>query len=155
MVIARQTAAAQAESQADPRDLDRVTAVIGEAELLLEVASASEDRQVGLSGRTALEPAAGMLLHFPSGSATGLWMKGMLFGLDFIWVGPDCTVVDLHEGIPAPTGPDYPLPIYRPDAEAAGVIEIAAGRARAAGIQRGDEVRYGPSRSGSDYGCDG
>ena len=155
VVIARQTAAAEADNRPDPRGLDRVTAVIGEAELLLEVASAPEDRQVGLSGRAGLEPGAGMLFHFQSGSATGLWMNGMLFGLDFIWVGPDCTVVDLNESVPAPTGPDDPLPIYRPNTDAEGVIEIAAGGVRAAGIERGDGVRYGPSLSGSAYGCEG
>jgi uncharacterized membrane protein (UPF0127 family) len=153
VVIVRQTAAAEAESQQDPKSLDYVTAAIGETELALEVASAPEDRQAGLSGRTGLEPGAGMLFHFPSGSATGLWMKGMLFGLDFVWVGADCTVVDLHERVPAPTGPDDSLPIYRPGTEAASVIEIAAGGVRAAGIERGDRVRYGPSRSGAAYGC--
>ncbi len=133
VVIIRQTAAAEAESRPQPPGLDRVTVLVGNAELLLEVASAPEDRRVGLSGRTGLDADAGMLFHFSSGSATGLWMKGMLFGLDFIWVGPDCTVVDLHEGVPAPTGPDDPLPIYRPSDEAMAVIEIAAG-----GERRGD-----------------
>lgn len=155
VMIVRQTAAAEAESRPEPPGLDRVTVLIGNAELLLEVASAPEDRRVGLSGRTGLDADAGMLFHFSSGSATGLWMKGMLFGLDFIWVGPDCTVVDLHEGVIALTGPDDPLPIYRPSDEAMAVIEIAAGGVQAAGMARGDRVHYGPSRSDSAYGCEG
>ncbi len=155
VVIVRHTAAAEAESRPEPPGLDRVTVLVGNAELLLEVASDPQDRRVGLSGRTGLEPGAGMLFHFSSGSATGLWMKGMLFGLDFIWVGPDCTVVDLHESVPAPTGPDDPLPIYRPNTEAAGVIEIAAGGVAAAGIARGNGVHYAPSLTGSEYGCEG
>ena len=77
------------------------------------------------------------------------------FDLDFIWVGPGCTVVDLHQNVPAPTGPDDPMPTYRPSTETAGVIEIAAGGVYALGIERGDGVRYSPSRSGFKYGCEG
>jgi uncharacterized membrane protein (UPF0127 family) len=153
VVIARQTAAAEIESGS--QELDKLTAVVGDVELVLQVAVTPEERQAGLSGRLGLGPNAGMLFYAGSGSVTGLWMRGMLFGLDFIWVGADCTVVDLHENVSAPSGPDDDLPIYRPEVEAATVIEIAAGAVAAAGIMRGDEVRLGPSRSGAAYGCDG
>ncbi len=159
VVIARQTAAAEAKGQPVPEDqgesLDRVTVVVGGAELVLEVAITPGERQLGLSGRSGLAPDAGMLFYFGIGEATGLWMKGMRFDLDFIWVGPGCTVVDLHQNVPAPTGPDDPMPTYRPSTETAGVIEIAAGGVYALGIERGDGVRYSPSRSGFKYGCEG
>jgi uncharacterized membrane protein (UPF0127 family) len=151
VVIARQTADAVAEADG----LDRIDATVGEVGLTLEVATAPEDRQLGLSGRSGLDPDAGMLFHFPSGSATGLWMNEMRFDLDFIWVGADCTVVDLHEYVPAPVGLDDALPIYRPDVAAATVIELAAGSVAADGIKLGDTVGFGPSQSGVTYGCDG
>lgn len=133
--------------------LDVITIVVGEAELVVEVADAPVERQRGLSGREGLTETDGMLFHFESGRATSLWMKGMLFGLDFIWVGLDCTVVDLHRDVPAPGGTGESLPIYRPGAEAASVIEVAAGRAAELGISVGDGVQYGSSGSGKSYGC--
>ena len=135
--------------------LDVITIVVGEAELVVEVADAPAERQRGLSGREGLAETDGMLFHFESGRATSLWMKGMLFGLDFIWVGPDCTVVDLHRNVPAPGGPGESLPIYRPGAEAASVVEVAAGRTEELGIEVGDGVQYGTSASEMSYGCDG
>ena len=135
--------------------LDVITIVVGEAELVVEVADAQAERQRGLSGREGLVEADGMLFHFESGRATSLWMKGMLFGLDFIWVGSDCTVVDLHRNVPAPGRPDESLPIYRPGAEAASVIEVAAGRTAELGIRVGHGVQYGTPASGRSYGCDG
>ena len=159
VVVARQTAAAAVEtgpgSDLGADGLDRIDATVGEIGITLEVAAAPEERQGGLSGRSGLEANAGMLFYFPSGSATGLWMNKMLFDLDFIWIGADCMVVALHENVPSPTGPDDDLPIYRPDVEAATVIEVAAGSVAAGGISLGDTVRFGPSQSGGTYGCDG
>ncbi len=135
--------------------LDVITMVIGKAELVVEVADDLDERQRGLSGREGLTETDGMLFHFESGRATSLWMKGMLFGLDFVWIGSDCTVVDLHRDVPAPGGPGEALPIYRPGAEAASVVEVAAGRTAELGIEVGDRVQYGTSASGMSYGCDG
>ena len=128
--------------------LDVITIVVGEAELVVEVADDPAERQRGLSGREGLSGIDGMLFHFES-------MKGMLFGLDFIWVGSDCTVVDLHRNVPAPGSPGESLPIYRPGAEAASVIEVAAGRTAELGIRVGHGVRYGTPASGKSYGCGG
>lgn len=135
--------------------LDVITIVVGEAELVVEVADDPAERQRGLSGREGLSGIDGMLFYFESGRATSLWMKGMLFGLDFIWVGSDCTVVDLHRNVPAPGSPGESLPIYRPGAEAASVIEVAAGRTAELGIRVGHGVRYGTPASGKSYGCGG
>lgn len=135
--------------------LDVITVVVGEVELVVEVADDPAERQRGLSGREGLTGIDGMLFYFESGRATSLWMKGMLFGLDFIWVGSDCTVVDLHLNVPAPARPGESLPIYRPGAEAASVIEVPAGRSAELGIRVGQGVQYGSSEAGRSYGCGG
>ena len=134
--------------------MDRLTVTLGGAELSVEVAVTPSERQTGLSGREGLDADAGMLFNFPSGVAGGLWMKGMRFGLDFVWVGPGCTVVDVTQNVPPPQGPDDPLPVYRSAVPATAVIEIAAGRVEALGIAVGDTVTYGPSPRGSMYGCE-
>ena len=143
------------ETAVSAHGLDVITIVLGEAELVVEVADSPAERQRGLSEREGLTVTDGMLFHFETGRATSLWMKGMLFDLDFIWVGSDCTVVDLHRNVPAPGGPGESLPIYRPGAEAASVIEVTAGRATELGIDLGDGVQYGSSAAGKSYSCGG
>ena len=135
--------------------MDRIAVDIGAAGLSVEVAATPDERQTGLSGRRALGPDEGMLFYFSSGKATSLWMRGMLFNLDFIWIGASCTVVDIHTEVPAPTRPDDALPVFRPAQEAASVIEVAGGAVRSQGIKLGDEVRYGRSPQGTSYGCEG
>lgn len=148
-------APAPTEEPAPTPTLDVITIIIGDAALDVEVAASPAVRQMGLSGREDLGEFDGMLFYFDSGRASSLWMKGMMFDLDFIWVGPDCTVVYMHRDVAAPEGPQEALPIYRPGAEAASVIEIAAGRAAELGIEAGDRVSYGSHGQGRSYGCDG
>ena len=136
-------------------DLDVLTVSVGGADLLVEVASTAAQRQAGLSGRGDLGRFDGMLFHPDAGRMTSLWMKGMLFDLDFVWVGPDCEVVDIHERVPAPERPGAAVPIHRPGALAAWVIEIASGRAAELGIVVGQRVRFDGSVMGRAYGCEG
>ena len=117
---------------------------IGDAEFVVEVLRTPEERSRGLSGRPSLEPGSGALFVFESGRASAFWMKGMLFDLDFVWIGGGCTVVDVTERVPrpAPGTPDGSLPTYSPDAPAAYNLEIDAGEAESAGIVPGDRVRF-------------
>ncbi len=136
-------------------EMDVLTVSVGDSELVVEVAATAAQRQAGLSGRTDLGALDGMLFSPDGGRMTSLWMKGMLFDLDFVWIGPDCEVVDIHADVPAPERPDGAVPIHRPAAIAAWVIEIAAGRAAELGIGVGQPVGYGGSVMGRTYGCEG
>ena len=126
---------------------ERATVTLGDVDFEAEVARDPTDRAIGLSGRSGLRPGAGMLFVFDSGRASTIWMKGMLFPLDIVWIGVDCRIVDvtLNAPPPAPATPDSQLPTYAstaPAAPAAYVFEVAAGEAKERDIKIGDTVRF-------------
>ena len=119
-------------------------ASVGEITFDVEVAFTSEDRIRGLSGRRSLSELEGMLFVFDSGRASGFWMKGMTFALDFVWIDDDCTVVDLHESIrqPSPGALESDLPRYSSREPARYTLEIMAGSVADFDIRVGDRVRF-------------
>ena len=117
---------------------------IGDATFTAEIADTPELRGKGLGERDSLAEQSGMLFVFPSGQASSFWMKGMRFPLDFVWIGADCTVVDLTEDAQhsPPDTPNSELDIFTSSSPAAYTFEINAGEIRRFGIEIGDEVRF-------------
>ena len=124
------------------RDGPAVT--LGNVDFAAEVAQTLAQRAKGLSGRPSLQPGAGMLFVFDSGRASTFWMKGMLFPLDFVWIGADCRIVDITLNVPppGPGTPDSELPTYASTAPATYIFEVAAGEVEGGGTEIGDEVRF-------------
>ena len=109
-----------------------------------EVADTQLRRERGLTGRRYLEERNGMLF-IPDGAYVGdYWMKGMLFPLDFIWIGRDCRVVDLivYARIPPPGTPDDEIRRYSSYPAAGYTLEVNAGEVDRFGIRVGDKVRF-------------
>lgn len=91
-----------------------------------------------------------MLFIFESGRTTAFWMKDMRFPLDFVWIGSDCTVVDITPDVPPPATPNSPLPTYSSALPSAYNFEINGGETEQLGIKVGDRVRFsGISASGA------
>ncbi len=107
----------------------------------VEVVFTLEDRSRGLSGRDTLADGAGMLFVFESGETSSFWMRGMRFPLDFVWIGDECTVVDIDADVPLAVGVSSP-PLYDSDFPARYNLEIAAGKSAALGIEVGDAVSF-------------
>ena len=107
----------------------------------VEVVFTLEDRSRGLSGRDTLADGAGMLFVFESGETSSFWMRGMRFPLDFVWIGDECTVVDIDADVPLAAGAIRP-PMYDSDFPARYNLEIAAGKSEALGIEVGDAVSF-------------
>ena len=120
------------------------TVTVGEATFEVEVAATPAERTQGLSGRGSLPPRNGMLFTYSSGAPTSIWMKGMLFPLDIIWIGNGCEVVDITLNTPVPPSgsDDSKLPRYRSAVQAANVLEINAGEVQLLGITVGDTVSF-------------
>ena len=80
---------------------------VGDTEFEVEVADTPLLRQRGLTGRSYLEERKGMLFIPDERYVGPFWMKGMLFPLDFIWIGSDCRVADVtvFARVPAPGTP--------------------------------------------------
>ena len=117
---------------------------VGEARFDVEIASTSEERRRGLSGRENLAGSSGMLFVFESTRVPSFWMKDMLIPLDFVWIGEECNVVDLHTDVPPPAAgaSSGSLPRYSPGSAVRYVLEINAGRVGELGIEVGDRVAF-------------
>ena len=110
----------------------------------VEVADTPQLRDRGLSGRAYMEERRGMLF-IPDGPEIGpFWMRGMLFPLDFIWIGSNCRVVDISAYVSAPDyrTSDDSLRRYRSYPSAAYTLEVNAGEANRFGIRVGDKVDF-------------
>ena len=59
---------------------------LGHCTFMLEVVSLPSDMSKGLSGRQRLPSNHGMLFHYTEPGVHKIWMKGMLFSLDVIWL---------------------------------------------------------------------
>ena len=110
----------------------------------VEIAATSQERSRGLSGRGSLADASGMLFIFESTRVPSFWMKEMLIPLDFVWIGDECSVSDLHTDIPPPPAgtSSGSLPTYGPGSPVRYVLEINAGEVSEFGIEVGDRVTF-------------
>ena len=127
---------------------------VGETVFPVELATTVAEQIQGLSGRPSLAPGSGMLFVYEQESKFNFWMKDMHFPLDIVWIGVDCTVVDITRNAPPPS-PDQStdqLPRYSPGGLAQYVLEINAGEADSESIAPGDPVEFTGSLA-DRYGC--
>ncbi len=97
--------------------------------------------QKGLSGTDSLPPGEAMLLVFPEGTPSRIWMKDMNYPIDIVWLNDDRTVVHMEENV-APSTYDEANPsestIFRSDVPARYVIELPSGTIEKTHIKKGD-----------------
>ena len=115
---------------------------INRATVIAEVAADIETRRLGLVDKKSIAPNYGMLFMFAKPDYHGLWMKGMKFPVDVIWI-KNSRVVDLEENIlpSVVTQADNVLPVYKPDALASMALEVKAGFVRRNSVKIGDEIK--------------
>lgn len=114
---------------------------VGGIEVAVELADTSQKRSVGLSGREALEPSRGMFFVFDQPGYHGIWMKGMGFPLDIIWI-KNGRVVDLVERAAIESAKNLGQPqVFVPDVSAEYVLEVKAGFVSINNIVIGSSVR--------------
>jgi uncharacterized protein len=103
----------------------------------LERAAGVPELKRGLSGRRSLPSDQGMLFTFDKEEKQCLWMKDMYFALDIVWVDAQKKVVGVEHDISPETYPE--IFCHEP---AKYVIELSAGEAKRAGIQRGQTLTF-------------
>jgi uncharacterized membrane protein (UPF0127 family) len=103
----------------------------------VEVAASSREQEHGLMRRTAMGPDEGMIFPMNPPRAAAFWMKNTVIGLDIIFIGADHKVLNIAAN--AVPFDETPLPS---DGDAAGVLELNAGRAAQIGLQPGDTVGW-------------
>jgi len=115
--------------------LAKRTLKIGNATVVVEVATTLAEQAKGLSGRAALAPDAGMLFPLENDELAGFWMKGMEFPLDFVYIR-EGKVVNVKENVQPTLNP---TPFFWHEG-VDGVLEVNAGWVASNGIQIGDPV---------------
>lgn len=113
-----------------------ITTPRGEAHFTVEIADTDRTREIGLMCRTHLAPNRGMLFDFKQTQTVAFWMKNTLIPLDMVFIADDGRIVSIARRA-APMD-ETPIPSAGP---ILGVLEIAAGRADALGLQPGEKVR--------------
>lgn len=116
--------------------LSKVTGVftIRDGVVYVEVVSRLEDVEKGLSGRTGLEKDSGMFFDFGKNGLYGIWMPGMLFSIDVLWLDENMHVVHMVEHM-SPNS--YPK-VFMPSSPARYVLEVPDGFIKKHSIQVGD-----------------
>lgn len=128
---------------------------LSDNKLDVELVNTPAKTQLGLSYREEIG-SDGMLFDLDRESVPSFWMKGMKFGLDFVWIGEcqsvddkvpefklECRVLDLTERVPAPADPDNTtsLKTYSPTKPIRFVLEAPLGTVEQLGINLGDVVK--------------
>jgi len=119
-------------------DGDLVHISLGNSEFISRIAVSIYAKQKGLSGSQPLKENEGMLFVFSSAKRHVFWMKGMTFGLDFIWIREN-RIVEITKDVLPPTETSIPR-VIRPSMSADMVLEIPAGSADKFGIEEGMSI---------------
>ena len=129
--------------QAAEPGMAQAEVVIAGQTIRLDVADSPELMARGLGGRAHLAPDRGMVFVYAERSRQRFWMLDMRIPLDIIWLD-NGRVVHIEHDVPPPAPGTAPadLPTYEPEAEANLVLELAAGRARALGLKRGQRLEF-------------
>ena len=101
--------------------------------LRVELASDAAARARGLSDRDALA-VDGLLLEWPDAGRHPVWMAGMRFSVDLVWLDAQNRVTGVVVQVPLCV--DTPCPLVEPSSQAPAraVLEVAAGRAADLGL---------------------
>jgi len=135
--------AQRAMGQAAQPAMAKAEATIHGTVFQVDVADTPGLQAKGLGGRRRLGPTDGMLFVYTEKERHTFWMKGMYIPIDIIWLDNGRVVYIAHDVPPPPRGmPEEQLPTYQPGEPANLVLEIAAGRAKALGLEVGQKISF-------------
>ena len=119
-------------------------AYVNNSPLKVAIANTEETRAKGLSGLESLPQNHGLLFVFPENKKYGIWMKGMNFAIDIIWLDENLRTVYWKENVDPST---YPK-IFYPPTEARYVLETNTEFIAEHGIKEGVKLKlisYSPA----------
>ena len=106
-----------------------------------EHADSAWKRTLGLMFRGSLPADSGMLFSFPGNSSPGIWMLGMRFPIDILFLDHDKEVVNIESNAP-PLGLSWRTwRIYSSPIPVSYVLELVAGRCKDTRTQPGDILK--------------
>ena len=108
-----------------------------EVTILAEIADDPDETATGLMFREGIAADAGMIFDFGEPREANMWMKNVPFSIDMLFLGEDGDVLTIVSHVQANSerriNPGFPVK---------GVVELAAGQAKAFGIAPGDKVLH-------------
>lgn len=116
--------------------MENVKLKIGKAAIDAEVAGTFFDRMRGLMFRSSLGEGKGMLLVFEKEDYWPIWMMGMRFPIDIIWMSKNMLVVDIINN----ARPRLSFKTHTPKRKAKYVLEVNAGFAKSHEIKIGSKI---------------
>jgi uncharacterized protein len=117
---------------------DVVVSAPNGATLKTQVSDTEIERELGLGGKTCIPKNSAMLFAFDNAGYYGIWMKGMHFTIDIVWLDGSKNVTHIERNISPDTYPH----IYTPDKQSVYVIELHAGKANELGLNVGSQLRW-------------
>lgn len=110
--------------------------------VVLEIASTSEQRQVGLMGRTDMPTNHGMLFQYDEARnpENGFWMYRTLIPLDIAFLDREGTIANIRAMVPCSASQGRNCPIYPAGVQYWSAVEMNAGFYLANGIDVGDRL---------------
>jgi uncharacterized membrane protein (UPF0127 family) len=119
----------------------KATIVVGEHEVVVDLALTSKQQQLGLGYRNTLGWDEGMLFVNQTAEPQTFWMKGMRMCLDIIWIEGGVIVGAAENTCPDPPGTPDPekLRVSSPS-PVTYILEVNAGWLAAHGYGAGTEV---------------
>lgn len=114
--------------------------VIGSKAFIVDVAKTEQQKEVGLSSKSALQDDHGMYFPFDHADYYSFWMKNMKFPIDIIYINND-QVVTIYHDVQNPTADNQTWQIVKPTEPADGVLEINAGLTKKYNFKPGDPVK--------------
>ena len=107
-----------------------------------EVARSFWRKALGLMFRGGIQDTAGFLLEFGKEGTFGIWMLGMRFPIDIVFIDAGKRVVNIFRGI-KPVGLDpSSWRVYNPKKPSRWILEIRSGRAEKIGMRIGDRLSW-------------
>lgn len=119
---------------------------VGDSTYRIETAETSEERRTGLSRHSALPANRAMLFVFDEPGRHCIWMKGMQFSIDIVWLSAERNVLHVEENVSPDT---YPKSFCPPSDDTYYVIELASGQVQQSNLQQNKQIDfcYPPYRS--------
>ncbi len=109
----------------------------------VEIADDHAERQRGLMFRDALPEGTGMLFLHDEQQPLGYWMKNTKIPLDILYFDSERRLVSASQGVP-PCSLGDRCPPYPSSGPALYVLELNSGQAAKLGVEKGDELVFGP-----------